>query len=164
MTNSSNGLPPLNLPAAELKIRSAADGPEVFDPIRNKYVHLTPEEYVRQHYVNYLVSALHYPKAVLANEVGIKLNGLSRRCDTVAFRNGVEPLLIVEYKAPGIAITQKVFDQIARYNMVLRAPYLAVSNGFRHFYCAYDHLRQDYHFIPRLPSYEEIIASSHSIN
>lgn len=129
----------------------------VYDALRRKFVALTPEEWVRQHFVAYMTGELGYPAALLGNEVAITLNGTSRRCDTVLFsRNGLAPLMIVEYKAPHIEITQRVFDQIVRYNMVLRARWLVVSNGMRHFCCEMDYETHGVRFHPRIPRYEEL--------
>lgn len=129
----------------------------VLDSLRGRFVALTPEEWVRQHFVAYLTGHLGYPQALMANEVGITLNGTSRRCDTVLYAPvGLSPRMIVEYKAPHIAITQKVFDQIVRYNMVLRVPWLMVSNGLVHYCCAVDYATRTTRFLPRLPRYDEL--------
>lgn len=147
--------PPLNLPAAPLKIRRTADAdsrPEVYDPLRRRWVTLTPEEWVRQHFVAMLVNCRGFHASLIANEVGLKLNNTSRRCDTVVFDPRKQPWMIIEYKAPTVEITQKTFDQIARYNMVLRARYLTVSNGLIHFCCRLDYERMDYRFMPDLPT------------
>lgn len=151
-------LPPLNLPPANLKFRREGDILSVFDPLRQKYVVLTPEEYVRQHFTSFLINRLNYPPSVMANEVGIKFNGTVKRCDTVVYNSDGTPLIIVEYKAPGISISQSVFDQIVRYNMKLKARYLVVSNGFQHFCCLNDYERDTYHFIPKIPEYGSIIT------
>lgn len=126
--------PRLNLPSARLSLRQGAKGVEVHDVYRSKWVLLTPEEWVRQHFVHYLVEYLGYPAGMVANEMGINLNSTSRRCDTVVFSLSLAPLMIVEYKAPSVRIDQKVLDQIVSYNTVLRVPYLVVSNGLHH-YC-----------------------------
>ena len=128
----------LNLPTFAAKVKEKDGKHVIFDPVRRKFVALTPEEWVRQHFVNYLISDKGYPKELLANEVPLKLNGTSKRCDTVAYNRFLTPLMIVEYKAPHIEITRTVFDQIVRYNMVLHVRYLAVSNGFSHFCCKID--------------------------
>ena len=129
----------------------------IFDPLRGKFVALTPEEWVRSHFTAWLTGSLGYPAALMANEVSLTLNGTARRCDTVLFnREGLTPRMIIEYKAPHIEITQKVFDQIARYNMVLRAPYLVVSNGLRHFCLAVDHSANTARFLPDLPPYSRL--------
>ena len=153
--------PRLNLPEVELRVRTNDKGSlEVFDPLRRKYVALEPEEYVRQHFVNYLVNFLGYPSSHIANEVGLTLNNTRRRCDTLVYDRMGQPLMIVEYKAPGISIDQNVFDQIVRYNMVLRARYLVVSNGMNHYCCVMDYDRNNYHFLPAVPSYSSLTPSS----
>ena len=126
---------------------------KVFDPLRGKYVALTPEEYVRQHFTAWMTGSLGYPASLMDNEVSLRLNDTSRRCDTVVFRPDGTPSVIVEYKAPTVAITQEVFDQIARYNIVLRSHYLIVSNGLRHFCCEMDYEKETYRFIPRIPTW-----------
>lgn len=149
--------PRLNLPAVEMRTRLDDDGSlRVWDSLRKKYVVLTPEEYVRQHFVAWLRDIRHYPESMTANETGIKLNGTQRRCDTVVFDKQGNPLVIVEYKAPHVKITQDVFDQIVRYNMVLCARYLIVSNGMQHYCCRIDYESRSYNFIPMIPDYREI--------
>lgn len=146
----------LNLPAFEPKI-AVRDGRRViFDPIRRRYVALTPEEWVRQHFVHFLTEHKGYPRALMANEVQVRLNGTRRRCDTVLYRRDLSARMIVEYKAPDVPITQAVFDQITRYNMVLRVDYLIVSNGLRHYCCRMDYENSRYTFLPDVPSYGEL--------
>lgn len=158
--NKKNCMVPLNLPPRQLRLSVSADGRTmVFDPLRGKNVCLTPEEWVRQHFTAYLATELGYPPSLMANEVGITLNGLQRRCDTVVWdRRNASPLVIVEYKAPEVNITAEVFDQIARYNMVLLAPYLIVTNGLRHYCCRFDPEARTYTFLPSLPAYAELSA------
>ena len=139
-----------------MHVKRGDDVLKVFDTLRKKYVTLTPEENVRQHFVNWLVNHLHYPASLMANEIGIELNGTKRRCDTVVFGADGNPMMIVEYKAPAISVSQKVFDQIVRYNMVLRARYLIVSNGMRHYCCVIDYAGNTYHFIPEIPDYRDL--------
>lgn len=143
----------LNLPTFTVKVTEKDEKRMIFDPIRRKYVALTPEEWVRQHFVNYLVSVKSYPKELLANEVALKLNGTAKRCDTVVYNRFLEPLMIVEYKAPAINITRAVFDQIVRYNMILRVDYLTVSNGISHFCCKINYETQTYSFLENIPEY-----------
>lgn len=147
----------LNLPYADLKISTGADGQlYIYDCLRQKWVRLTPEEWVRQNFVAFMVDHRGYPRLMMANEVGIRLNNTLRRCDTVVTdRIGAPPLMIVEYKAPTVEITQRVFDQIARYNMVLSARWLVVSNGLRHFCCRLDAARGSYSFVSDIPRFEE---------
>ena len=153
-------LPGLNLPDAPLQLKKCGDGiTRVFDPLRGKYVALTPEEWVRQHFVAHLVGNMGYPAALMGNEVPLTLNGTSRRCDTVLFSpQGLQPVMIIEYKAPHIEITQKVFDQIVRYNMVLQARWLIVSNGMRHFCCEIDYDSRKVRFLPGIPAYDDLMA------
>lgn len=152
-------LPPLNLPApAQLRLNTGSDGVQrVFDPLRGRFVALTPEEWVRRNFTEWLVTHLGYPAALMANEVAITLNNTPRRCDTVLFfPDGRRPRMIVEYKAPNIEITQRVFDQITRYNMVLQAPYLAVSNGLRHYCCHIDYASRHASFMEAFPPYSAL--------
>ena len=161
-TNSLNSesQPPLNLPPVNLRLKREGELIKVYDSLRCKYVTLTPEEYVRQHFVHYLNTSLHYPLSIMANEVGVELNGTKKRCDTVIFNLEGKPDVIVEYKAPGVQITQDVFDQIVRYNMILRARYLIVSNGMNHYCCRIDYNKNNYYFIKSIPDYSEVINPS----
>lgn len=146
----------LNLPDCDLNIKKTSQGVIVYDILRKKFVALTPEEWVRQHFVHFLINEKKFPKERMGNEMSLVQNGIKRRCDTlVADREGT-PLVIVEYKAPTIEITQEVFDQIVRYNMVLHARYLIVSNGMVHYCCAIDYERGTYRFLPDIPTYQDL--------
>lgn len=146
----------LNLPPYATKITVRDGKNAIWDVIRRKYVALTPEEWVRQHFVHFLVDHKGYPQALMANEVAISLNGMSRRCDTVLYNRTLTPRMIIEYKAPHIPITQKVFDQICRYNLVFRVDYLIVSNGLSHYCCRMDYEHQSYRFLADIPEYSEL--------
>lgn len=146
----------LNLPPYATKVAVRDGKNTIWDIIRRKYVALTPEEWVRQHFVHFLVEHKGYPASLLANEVALTLNGTSRRCDTVLYDRTLSPRMIIEYKAPHIPITQKVFDQICRYNLVFRVDYLIVSNGFSHYCCRMDYARQSYQFLTDVPGYSEL--------
>lgn len=148
-------LPPLNLPRYECRLRAGGKGTEIFDRLRRQWVVLTPEEWVRQHFVNYLIEHLGFPPALMANEVGLRFNGMLRRCDTVVFNKQLRHVCVVEYKAPTVAITQKVFDQIARYNSVLQARYLIVSNGLRN-YCCEMLADGGYRFLAGVPDWSQM--------
>lgn len=155
--NGSCSLPILNLPYAQMKLQHTDDGAvKVFDAMRQKYLILTPEEYVRQQFTAWMRECLGYPQSLMGNEVSINLNGTRKRCDTVVFRPDGSPLMIVEYKAPEIKISQAVFDQIARYSIVLRAPFLTVSNGLSHFCCEFDYSSSSYRFFKTIPHYTQI--------
>lgn len=143
----------LNLPAFAAKIVTKNGRNLVFDPLRHKYVALTPEEWVRQHFVHFLLSCKGYPSALMANEVQVHLNGTRKRCDTVLYSRDLSARMIMEYKAPNVEITQAVFDQIMRYNMVLKVDYLVVSNGMQHYCCRLDYTNQSYCFLPDIPDY-----------
>ena len=148
---------PLNLPPVTLKTQTSGAQTSVFDFLRRRYVRLTPEEWVRQHFTHFLVEHRHYPAALLGNEITVQLNGVARRCDSVLYsRDGGRPRMIVEYKAPDVPVTQAVFTQISAYNSVLRADYLVVSNGLAHYCCRMDYERQKAEFLPEIPFYEEL--------
>ena len=108
---------------------------QIKDKCRNRFVKLTPEEWVRQNMVEYLIREKNYPQNLIVNEATVELNGMKKRCDTVIYDKKGTPRVIVEYKAPTVKITQKVFDQIANYNIKLKVEYLVVSNGIRHYCC-----------------------------
>ena len=146
----------LNLPPYEKKITKKGDKPFILDVIRRQYVALTPEEWVRQNFVHFLIEHKGYPQSLMANEVQLKLNGMSRRCDTVVYDRTLRPRVIVEYKAPSVSITQKVFEQICRYNMVLRVDYLIVSNGLAHYCCRIDYSTRSYTFLQEIPAYKDL--------
>lgn len=140
-------LPELNLPPLTLQIK----GDTIYDRLRGKYVALTPEEHVRQHFTAFLIECLGYRASLMGNEVSLTLYNTRRRCDTVVFDRSGKPWMIVEYKSPGVTLTQAVFEQIARYNLVLGARYIVVSNGLRH-YCA-EYSSGRYTYLPQLPPY-----------
>ena len=146
----------LNLPPFDKKITMKDDKPFILDIIRRQYVALTPEEWVRQHFVHFLINHKGYPQSLMANEVQLKLNGMSRRCDTVVYDRALKPRVIVEYKAPTVNITQKVFDQICRYNMVLQVDYLIVTNGLTHYCCRVDNEARSYTFLHEVPMNSEL--------
>ncbi len=147
----------LNLPQKQFNIKKDSQGKLIIlDQLRRKFVALTPEEWVRQHFVAYLIDHRGFPAGLMANEVSLTQNGISRRCDTLVSDHNGHPILIVEYKAPSINITQNVFDQIVRYNMVLHATYLAVSNGMRHFCCRINYESNSYAFLNEIPRYSDL--------
>lgn len=149
----------LNLPPFEVKHIKTEGKVQIFDELRKRYVALTPEEWVRQHFVHFLINHKGYPATYMANEVPIKLNGMSRRCDSVVYRSGViplEPLMIIEYKEPNVQITPQVINQIYRYNIVLHVKYLVISNGIQHYCIAIDYEKEEYTFLQDIPPYSEI--------
>ena len=146
----------LNLPRFSPRLRQSGIRTEIFDLLRHRYVALTPEENVRQHFVNYLVVHLGYPSGLMANEVSLSLNGLTRRCDTVLYDRELHPRMIIEYKRPSVHITQRVFDQVSRYNIVMKVDYLIVSNGLTHYCCKMYYDGQTYEFLDEIPMYENL--------
>lgn len=151
----------LNLPAYDHEIVRGDDGvTRIFDCLRGRAVALTPEEWVRQHFVNFLIVERGYPRGLMANEVSLRLNGTARRCDTLVYSRCGRPVMVVEYKAPTVDVTQAVFDQIARYNMAVGAPYLVVSNGLRHYCCRFDHQSRSYVFLRDIPRYDELSSAA----
>lgn len=148
---------PLNLPAADIKITERDGRTAIYDFLRRRHLTLTPEEWVRQHFTHFLVEHKGFPAALLANEVSLNVGGVVRRCDTVLYRReGGLPRLIVEYKAPSVAITQLVFNQISSYNSVLHADYLIVSNGLQHYCCRIDYQKRTFRFLPDIPAYADL--------
>jgi hypothetical protein len=148
-------LQPLHLPPYPFKITDLNGQLTLFDEIRKKQVIITPEEWVRQHFVQYLINQKSYPKTLIKLEGGLKLHGMPRRTDIVVFNPEGEKILMVECKAPSVAINQKVFDQVARYNITHKIALLAVTNGLQHYYCSVDFNNGSYKFIEELPTYRQ---------
>lgn len=144
----------LNLPQVNFKIKSNQNKQFIFDIIRKKYVVLTPEEWVRQHIIHFLITEKKYPKSLIAIEKQLTINKLKKRFDILAFNNKGLPQLIIECKAPSIKISQETFNQIARYNLKLNANYLMVTNGLQHYFCKLDHKNEQYNFLKELPNYK----------
>lgn len=150
----------MDKPVYEIKLeRDAAGRQTIYDGLRRKWLVLTPEEWVRQHFVKYLIEQLGYPASHIANEVALKLNSAKKRCDTLVYGKDLKPLLLVEYKEEKVEITQQVFDQIARYNSVIEAPYLVVTNGRSLFCCRFLPDGQGYEFLPSIPGYDRICGN-----
>jgi hypothetical protein len=146
----------LNLPPYPIKIQEKGEKRQIFDFLRRKWVTLTPEEWVRQHFTHFLVEHKNYPQALLANEVELRIGEKRLRCDTLLYNKELRPRMIIEYKAPTIQIQQKTFDQISVYNLLLKVDYLVVSNGLCHYCCKMDYERQSYQFLEDIPDYETI--------
>lgn len=149
----------LNLPKYETKICERDGKLQIFDPLRKCHVALTPEEWVRQHFVNFLIESRGFPAALMANEVAITVNGMKRRCDTVVYDKQLQPRVIVEYKAPTVKITKEVFAQISRYNLTLKVDYMIVSNGLQHYCCRMDYPNNSYTFLQEIPEYTKIVQA-----
>lgn len=144
---------PLNLPSFGLKIKEENEIYYIFDQIRKKYLVLTPEEWVRQHLIHFLIEVKKYPGSLMKLEGGLKLNNLQKRSDILLFNKNGKKIILVECKAPAVKITQDTFDQIARYNFVHKVEWLLVSNGIEHFCCRIDYDKKTYSFVEELPDY-----------
>lgn len=146
----------LNLPPIEANTKQEDGKTMIFDSLRGRYVTLTPEEWVRQHFVHYLINHRGYPASLIANEMSIELNGMQRRCDTVVYSRDMTPLVIVEYKAPSVAVSRRAFEQAMAYNNVLRVPYIIISNGLRHYCCHIDYSQMKADFLPEIPEWHDL--------
>ena len=146
----------LNLPSYEIKLQQRDGKQFIFDFLRRKYVALTPEEWVRQHFTHYLIEQKGYPHGLMTNEVELRIGEKKLRCDTLLYNRDMRPRMILEYKAPHIQLQQRVFTQISAYNMLLHVDYLVVSNGMDHYCCKMDYEHQRYDFLRDIPNYDEL--------
>ena len=147
---------PLNLPSFDIKLQGTREHPRVLDVLRRRYVALTPEEWVRQSFIHYLIEHLGYPQTLLANEVPLRVGDKQLSADSVLYDRHLRPKMIIEYKAPTIPITQRVFEQIAAYNILLHVDYLIVSNGLNHYCCKVNYNNKECLHLDHIPRYEEI--------
>ena len=146
----------LNLPQFEIKICKRNERTYVFDVLRKKYIALTPEEWVRQHFVHFLMEHKGYPASLLINEVELMIGNKKLRCDSLLYGTDGKPRMIIEYKAPYIPVTEKVFNQIYSYNLILKADYLIISNGMQHIACRVDYANNKYVFLRDIPDYKTL--------
>jgi len=144
----------LNFPTYSFRFKNSENNVAIFDEIRKKFILLTPEEWVRQHTLHYLIHDKNYPKSHINVEKLIKINTLNKRYDIVVFQPNGEIFLLIECKAPEVAITQQTFDQIARYNLALKAKYLMLTNGINHYFCQMDFENKKYIFLKELPEFK----------
>ena len=144
----------LDFPYYNFRFKNSENKVAIFDEIRKKFIILTPEEWVRQHVVHFLIIEKKYPKSLINVEKSLKINGLTKRYDVVVYKNDGSILILVECKSTSIKISQTVFDQIARYNLTLNAEYLMVSNGLNHYYSKMDFENEKYDFLKELPDYK----------
>ena len=148
----------LNLPSYEFRLKKDDGQVRIFDEVRKKYVALTPEEWVRQHFIMYLINQKQVPAGLIILEKQLIMNKMSRRPDILIHNRQGEAVMIVECKAPEVNITQDTFDQVARYNSVLSVQYLVVTNGLKHFCCQMDYKGNTYRFLEDIPEYNEMTA------
>ncbi len=147
---------PLNLPSFDIKLQGSREHPRILDVLRRRYVTLTPEEWVRQSFIHYLIEHLSYPRSLLANEVALRVGDKQLRADSVLYDMHLQPKMIIEYKAPNVPISQRVFEQIAAYNILLHVDYLVVSNGLNHYCCKMDYENKKYLYLDHIPRYEDL--------
>jgi len=145
----------LNLPEYNFRTKTEEGKTLIFDTIRKKFVVLTPEEWVRQNFIQYLKTEKKYPETLMAVEKQIILNQTQRRFDLLVYSRNGQPHLIAEFKAPNVKITQETFDQVVRYNMTVRVERVVVSNGLQHFACEIDYVKNSYSYLPEIPAFCE---------
>lgn len=146
----------LNLPPYAARVSREAGKLYIYDDLRRRTIRLTPEEWVRQHFVHYLLEHLGYPAELMMNEVAIQVEQRSKRCDTVVYRRDLTPLMLIEYKAPEVSLSERVLQQAVRYNYTLRVPYLVLSNGLEHFAYAIDYDSMSYEALEHIPLFAEL--------
>lgn len=149
----------LNFSSYSFRLKNSENKVSIFDEIRKKFIILTPEEWVRQHVVQFLLEEKKYPKSLINVEKVLKVNGLRKRYDVVVFNPDGSIYILIECKAPQIKIAQSTFDQIARYNMTMQSQFLMVTNGLNHYFCQMDFENEKYQFLPELPNYMSKILS-----
>jgi len=150
----------LNLPEYSFKTRTTEGKQHIFDSLRKKYVRLTPEEWVRQNFVQFLISEKKFAMALMAVEAGVNINNNPQRADLVVYDRFGNPVLVAEFKAPEIKISQQTFDQIVRYNMQLKVQFLIVSNGLEHYCCRINYDDSSYIFLPEIPEFVDLLQFS----
>lgn len=146
----------LNLPTYSFKIKSEKDRNYILDVIRRKYVALTPEEWVRQHFIHYLKEVKNYPLSLISVEAGFSLYNTSKRTDILVYNRLGNVVAMVECKAPEVKINNKVFEQIVRYNLSFKLKFIMVTNGMQHYCCALDHSNNTSVFLKYIPDFEEL--------
>jgi hypothetical protein len=147
----------LNFPEYHFTIREEDHVKTIFDELRGKYVALTPEEWVRQHLIRYLIEEKKYPKSLIGVEFPVPVGSMMQRADVVIYHTDGKPILLAECKAPEVGINQKVFDQISVYNLQLNVPYLILTNGMKHYCCKMDFENKKFIFLESIPDYTDII-------
>ena len=146
----------LNIPSFQMKLSGTQERPKILDILRRKFVALTPEEWVRQHFIHFLIEHKGYPSALMANEVALSCGNKQLRADTVLYDRDLNARMIIEYKAPTIKITKRVFEQVTAYNFLLHVDYLIVSNGLTHYCCKMNYENNSYMVLTSIPDYKDI--------
>ncbi len=143
------------MPNYPVQSKTEGDQDWIFDRFRRKYVALTPEEWVRQHFLNYLVNELGYPKSLVKVERGLTVNKMDKRTDIIVYDREARPFLLVECKSAQVHLTDKAFNQLSVYNKVIKARYLVITNGLKHYCCCMDYSSNSYRFQSQLPVFGE---------
>lgn len=146
----------LNLPTFQFNFKREGKKTKIFDAIRGAYYVLTPEEWVRQNMLQFLIQHRNFPKGLISVEKGLKINGMQKRFDALAYQKNGEPILLMEYKAPQIKISQDSVDQVSRYNLNFKVPYLLISNGLNHCVAKINWEKKDFQFLQDIPYYEAL--------
>jgi hypothetical protein len=144
----------LNFPSYSFRFKNSENKVSIFDAIRKKFIILTPEEWVRQHLIQFLITEKSYPISLINVEKVLKVNGLRKRYDVVVYNTDGTINILIECKAPEVTISQSTFDQIAQYNMTLQSNFLMVTNGLNHYFCQMDFENEKYQFLSELPNYQ----------
>ncbi len=148
----------LNLPSYKFNTKKAGDNLLIFDSLRKKFVKLTPEEWVRQNFIQFLIQGKNFPAALIAIETQILINGMKKRCDAIVYNNYMTPYIIIEFKSPSVPITQEVFDQVAVYNFKLNVNYFILSNGYQHFFCKKNCDATGYEIDNDIPNFKSLLS------
>ena len=149
----------LNLPEYNFRIKRQNEKQLIFDSQRSRFVTLTPEEWVRQHFIRFLIEVKGYPSALLAVEKQLNLNGMKKRCDAILYNREVKPVMIIEFKAPNVHINQETFDQVAVYNAKLKVDLFMISNGIEHYCCKVNAKTARYEFFAEIPDYNSLFVA-----
>jgi len=149
----------LNLPLYNFRIKNQNDKQFIFDTQRRKFVSLTPEEWVRQHFIRFLIEEKKFPAARIAIEKQLNINGMKKRCDAIVYDEYAKPLVLIEFKAPEVPITQATFDQAVVYNLKLNVSFFIISNGLQHYACKIDLKEGKYLFFEEIPDFASIISA-----
>ena len=149
----------LNLPKADIKMVGKNGKPYILDFVRKKWLILTPEEYVRQNFISYLINQLHYPSSLISVERSVKINMLSSRSDIVVYNQDRSPHILIECKAPQVKISQIALEQASKYNLKLKAEYLCVTNGLEHAYYKINFEESKYFKLEELPIFSPQIIN-----
>lgn len=146
----------LNLPEYDFKLREESGRTLIFDSFRGKYLVLTPEENVRQHFTRFLIEEKGFPASYIMTEYSLSLNKMTKRCDVIVFDRTKVPVALIECKSPDVKVTQDVFDQVARYNIVFKVSYLMVTNGLKHYCCKIDFDIGKVDFLSEIPEFKDL--------